>query len=106
MNSISRPHGRPSELILDEFECNVSNVNRSVFRRVGYYFHAFTTDYGMFRAHRAQDELRRPPCGLEIEFITIDDNEPGASALITHSDELDFSASWLPPVLILGSLSL
>ena len=26
-----------------EFECNVSNVNRSVFRRVGYYFYAFTT---------------------------------------------------------------
>ena len=26
-----------------KFKCNVSNVNRSVFGRVGYYFYAFTT---------------------------------------------------------------
>ena len=31
----------------------------------------------MFRAHRAQDELRRPPCGREIEFITVEDNKTG-----------------------------
>ena len=49
--------GRPGHLVIKdpttlysvgalpkfEFECNVSNVNGSVFRRVGYYFYAFTT---------------------------------------------------------------
>ena len=60
--------------------------------------------YGLSIAHRAQDELLRPPCGREIDFITIEDNEPGASALITHSDELDFSAPQRPQELILGSM--
>ena len=30
--------------------------------------------YGLFRAHSAQDELVRPPCGRDIEYIRKEDN--------------------------------
>ena len=52
----------------------------SILRPVGFVFVLSRPTCDLFHAHRAQDELRRPPCGREIEFITIEDNEPGASA--------------------------
>ena len=44
--------------------------------------------YGMSEAHRAQDELQRPPCGREIEYNveTVNSSVEACSAAIKLAD--------------------